>query len=62
MCDDDLSEKLKGNVVKWNDALIGEVAIKNKFLLITEDNRLKNKVNSLNGKAMNLNEFKDMLK
>lgn len=57
-----LEEIRKENLKHTKDALIGEVAIKNNFVLITEDVRLKNKINSLNGKAINLNEFKDMLK
>ncbi len=57
-----IEEIRKENLKHTKDALIGEVAIKNKFILVTEDNRLKNKVNSLEGKAINLNEFKEMLK
>ena len=57
-----IEEIRKENLKHTKDALIGEVAIKNNFLLVTEDVRLKNKVNSLNGKAINLNGFKEMLK
>jgi len=56
-----LEEIRKENLRHTRDALIGEVAIKNNFILITEDIRLKNKINSLNGNAINLNEFKEML-
>lgn len=56
----EIAKKIKGENQKHiEDSLIGEVAIKNNLLLITEDIRLKNKVNSLNGKAINFGEFKE---
>ena len=57
-----LEEIRKENLKHTEDALIGETAIKNNLLLVTEDVRLKNKVNSLNGKAINLEEFKESLR
>jgi len=57
-----LEEIRKENLKHTEDALIGETAIKNNLILVTEDNRLKNKVNSLNGKAISLREFKESLK
>ena len=51
----------KENLKHTGDALIGEVAIKNKFILVTEDIQLKNKVISLNGKAISLEDFKESL-
>ena len=56
-----LEEIRKENLKHTEDALIGEVAIKNNFVLVTEDIRLKNKINSLDGNAINLKEFKEML-
>ena len=61
--DGNILEKIKeGNLKNTEDALIGEVAIKKNFILVTEDSKLKNKVNSLNGKAVDLEEFKEILK
>ena len=61
LTDDDLAKKLKGNTTKWNDALIGEVAIKQNLILITEDMGLQKRVNSNRGKSLNLEEFKKLL-
>ncbi|MCD4760010.1 hypothetical protein K8R33_03920 [archaeon] len=52
----------KGNSKHTEDALIGEVAINNSFILITNDKLLKKRVNQEGGKAINLEEFKEMLK
>jgi len=52
----------KENLEHTEDALIGETAIKNNLILVTEDTRLKNKVNSLNGKAISLEEFEEGLR
>jgi len=57
-----LEEIRKENLNNTKDALIGETAIKNNLLLVTEDNQLKKKLISLNGKAINLEEFKGSLK
>lgn len=57
-----LEQIRKENLKHTGDALIGETAIKNNLILITEDIRLKNKVISLHGKAINLEEFKESLK
>lgn len=56
-------EKLrKGNLKYTNDALIGEVALKNDLVLVSEDKQLRNKVNSESGKAISFKEFKEMIK
>ena len=53
-----LLEKLRqGNLKHTEDALIGETVIKNNITLITKDNRLKNKVLELSGKAKTWDEF-----
>lgn len=57
-----LEEIRKENLKHTEDALIGETAIKKNLLLVTEDNKLKNNVISLNGKALNLEEFKESLR
>ena len=58
----DLLEKLrKGNIKHTKDALIGETAIKEKLILITNDRTLRKRVSSNGGKAFNLEEFKKML-
>ncbi|MEM4254480.1 MAG: hypothetical protein QXR48_03810 [Candidatus Woesearchaeota archaeon] len=43
------------------DALIGEVAIKKGILLVTNDKTLKARVNANGGRAVNLEEFKDLI-
>jgi len=58
----DLLEKLrKGNMKHTKDALIGETTIKEKLILITNDNTLRKRVSSNGGKAFNLEEFKKMM-
>ena len=58
----DLLEKLrKGNIKHTKDALIGETAIKEKLILITNDRTLRTRVNLNGGKAFNLEEFKIMM-
>jgi len=57
-----LEEIRKENLKHTEDALIGETAIKNNLILVTEDNQLKNKVKSLNGKAISLEDFKNWLR
>lgn len=58
----DLLEKLReGNIKHTKDALIGETAIKEKLILITNDNTLRRRVNLNGGKAFNLEEFKIMM-
>mgnify|MGYP001616720250 CR=1 FL=1 len=42
---------------KSYDALIGETAIKNNLILVTEDKALKNHVRRLGGRVMRLKEF-----
>lgn len=44
------------------DALMGEVAIKKGILLVTNDKTLKSRVNSNSGRAINLKEFKELVK
>lgn len=51
----------KGNEKHTEDALIGEVAIKNSYLLVTDDEKIRKRVNSNGGKAISLAEFKKML-
>jgi rRNA-processing protein FCF1 len=56
-------EKLKnGNDKNTGDALIGETAIKEKLILITEDKNLRKKVNLQGGKSLSLEEFKTLIK
>ena len=58
-----LFEKLrKSNLKHTEDALIGETAIKNNLVLVSEDRKFRNRVNKESGNAINLNEFEDMLK
>lgn len=57
-----LEEIRKENLNHTEDAIIGETAIKNNLVLITEDIKLKNKINSLNGNSMDLKEFKESLR
>lgn len=53
-----LLEKIRGkNVKKTNDALIGETAIKNDFILVSEDKILRNKIKSLDCQAINVEDF-----
>lgn len=55
-----LFQKLRNsNLNHSKDALIGETAIKQNLILITNDKRLKNKVNELGGTAMNIEEYKN---
>ena len=57
----DLLKNLKGNTTnpKANkDALIGEVAIKNNFILVTNDNRFRKLVLKSGGTALSFEEFK----
>jgi rRNA-processing protein FCF1 len=51
----------KGNLKHNPDALIGETAIKQNLLLITNDVKLKKKVNGSGGKAINLEDFNNTL-
>lgn len=53
---DDLFEQLQ-KCVKAKDALIGETAIKNDFVLITEDGRFRKAIASLGGKSMSWQEL-----
>lgn len=56
-------EELRGgNIKHTKDALIGETAIKENLILVTNDNTLKNRVNSKEGKAITLEEFKESMK
>ena len=58
-----LFEKLrKSNLKHTEDALIGETAIKNKLILVSEDRKFRNRVNKEGGKAIKLKEFEEMLK
>ena len=51
----------KGNIKHVEDALIGETAIKEGIILVTNDRRLKNIVIELGGNALFLNEFIEIL-
>lgn len=53
-----LLNKSRNNI---KDALIGETAIKNDIILITEDDDFKSKIKKLGGTALKVNEFKDMI-
>ena len=60
--DGNLIEKLRNeNLNRTNDALIGETAIKNKLILITNDRKLKNKIIELNGEALTPQELNKLL-
>ncbi|HEC87330.1 MAG TPA: hypothetical protein ENI49_05645, partial [Thermoplasmatales archaeon] len=47
----------EGNLKHTRDALIGETAIKNGLILVTNDKRLLNKVRDLGGQAITLGDF-----
>lgn len=51
----------KGNIKHVEDALIGETAIKEGIILVTNDRRLKKIVIELGGNALFLNEFIEIL-
>lgn len=58
----DVLEKIRGGKPKETmDALIGETAIKNHIILVTNDRKLRKRVNSSKGKAISLEEFKKMV-
>ncbi|MFA6530562.1 MAG: PIN domain-containing protein, partial [Candidatus Micrarchaeia archaeon] len=56
-----LEELRKGKWKNTNDALIGETAIKNNMLLITNDEDFKKRVLALGGKALTCLEFQRLL-
>lgn len=51
----------QGNANHNEDSLIGETAIKKGILLITNDKTLKSRVNANGGRAINLDEFKEII-
>ena len=57
-----LEELKQGNFKNTEDALIGEVAIKQNLVLVSEDKQLRNKVIKKGGVSISFNEFKDLLK
>ena len=60
--DDIIFNKIKkGKINHVEDALIGETAIKEGIILVTNDRRLKNIVIKLGGNALFLNEFIEIL-
>ena len=60
--DSKIEDLRKGNQSHTADALIGETAIKKGILLVTNDKTLKSRVNANGGRAVNLEEFEDILK
>lgn len=55
-------EQLRKGKMKWtNDALIGETAIKNNFILLTNDRRLNRNVIDLGGKTTTIDALKAFL-
>lgn len=52
--------KRKGSANQIRDALIGEVAIESRLLLITEDEGLREAVRDLGGSALSIQEFDAM--
>lgn len=52
-----IEEIRKGNLEHTEDALIGETAIKNNMILVTNDPRLLKKVISLGGKAITFDQL-----
>ena len=52
----------KGNINQVEDSLIGETAIKEGIVLVTNDKRLKNIVIKLGGNAISLDDFIERLK
>jgi rRNA-processing protein FCF1 len=51
----------QGNNKHTKDALIGEVAIKKGIVLVTNDKTLKSRVNTNSGRAIDLEEFKELI-
>jgi predicted nucleic acid-binding protein len=52
-----LEELRKGNLKNTEDALIGETAIKNNLILVTNENKFLKKVKALGGQAINFKQF-----
>lgn len=59
--DSKIEDLRQGNNRHTPDALIGETAIKNGILLVTNDKILKSRVNANGGRAINLEEFRDLI-
>ena len=60
--DSNIIETLRaGNLKYTNDALIGETAIKNNLVLITNDSNFRKKVENLGGVVMNVQELKNSI-
>ena len=56
--DGDIYKKIKmENIKHTEDALIGEVAIKNNLILVTNDKRLKSKVEEQGGLSLFVDNF-----
>ena len=56
--EDNLIEELrKGNLAHTEDALIGETAIRNEYILVTNDPRFLKRVQELGGKAITFEQF-----
>ena len=66
--DGDKLDKIRGThkdpkklLKKSMDALLAETSINNQFVLITDDERLRKKVISMNGKTMYFKDFKKIV-
>ena len=55
-------EMKKENPKHTEDALIGETAIKEGCILLTDDKKLQNKVRNAGGKVLSIAEFEEMMK
>lgn len=56
----DALEALKSKPNNIQDSLIAETAIKNGYILVTDDNDLRDVVNKIGSKAINLQEFQKL--
>jgi len=62
--DGDKYDKLKNNssnIKKSKDALIGETALKNKLVLLSNDKQFRNKIRSEGGNAISVDDFKKII-
>ncbi|MDN3581367.1 type II toxin-antitoxin system VapC family toxin [Mucilaginibacter flavus] len=62
LSDGNIIETLRGgNLKHTNDALIGETAIKNNLILITNDLTFRKRVENLGGRVMSLEQLKNSI-